>query len=270
MKIFNSKLDNDRAYLNNEKDVIVWMGHAAFFIRINGFTIITDPCYSNLPGIKRKVNIPFRPASIKQLDYLLLSHNHRDHADMRSLKEIYKAHPNVKAKIPLKAAPLFKKFSTQTEEAGWFQQYNTSKGIQIFYLPARHWCRRGLTDFNTMLWGSFMIQAGQHTIYFAGDTGRGSHFPEIKALFPEIDYVLMPIGAYSPSYMMQPQHVNPVEAVEAANLINAKNFVPMHYGTYDLSDEPVGEPIKWLRQLKMEGKLDGNLHDLLVGQPLYL
>jgi len=137
-------------------------------------------------------------------------------------------------------------------------------------MPSHHWCRRGLADGNKMLWGSFIIQSDSATIYFAGDTKLDSHFTEISKFFPKIDYALMPIGAYKPPYIMQQAHMSPQEAVEAANNLKTKTFVPMHYATYDLSDEPIGEPLRFLKKLKEDGALKSELKVLKIGEELLL
>ena len=117
-------------------------------------------------------------------------------------------------------------------------------------MPAKHWNKRGLTDFNKTLWGSFIIKSNNKTIYFAGDTAVGNHFKEIAEFFPKIDVALMPIGAYKPEFIMKDAHISPWEALEAFNHLQAKLFIPMHYGTYDLSDEPFGEPYRVMQKEK--------------------
>ena len=121
--------------------------------------------------------------------------------------------------------------------------------LEITYLPAAHWHRRGLTDLNQVLWGSFMIRVQDKLIYFAGDTAYAEHFETIEARFGPVDIALMPIGAYKPAYMMAKSHVNPHEAAKAANVLRAGHVVPMHYGTFDLSDEPASEPLRQLTEV---------------------
>jgi L-ascorbate metabolism protein UlaG (beta-lactamase superfamily) len=106
-----------------------------------------------------------------------------------------------------------------------------------------------------MLWGGFMLQkldndAVRNTIYFAGDSGYGPHFSLIKAVFPTIDVAMIGCGAYKPDFIMKSNHTSPQEAVQAALDCGAATFLPMHYGTFDLSDEPLGEPFHILTGLK--------------------
>jgi L-ascorbate metabolism protein UlaG (beta-lactamase superfamily) len=257
-------------FMKSAEDMIVWLGHASFFIRINGVTILTDPCYHNMPFVKRLAGLPCNTNELKGIDYVLISHNHRDHFDNKSIKEIFKNNPNAIALVPLRTGKLIEKLSGKYEDAGWYQKFSTSDKIKIYFMPSHHWCRRGLTDNNEMLWGSFIIQTDSATIYFAGDTKLDTHFEEISKFFPKIDYALMPIGAYMPTYIMKQAHMSPQEAVEAANNLKTKIFVPMHYATYDLSDEPIGEPLRLLRKLKEDGILKSELKVLKIGEELDL
>ncbi len=257
-------------FISSKKDMIVWLGHASFFIRLNGVTILTDPSYFKIPFIKRLIEMPCEPSDITDVDYLIVSHNHRDHLDEHSIKEIFKANPGAKALIPLKMDKQIKKYTNNIEEAGWYQQFNTSDKVRIYLMPAHHWCRRGLFDHNKELWGSFIIQSDGTTIYFAGDTKFDTHFEEISKLFPKIDYALVPIGAYKPKFIMEKAHMSPWEAVDAVNILKPTVFIPMHYATYDLSDEPIGEPVRVLDSLKKEQKFSSELKFLKAGEQLLI
>jgi L-ascorbate metabolism protein UlaG (beta-lactamase superfamily) len=223
-----------------------------------------------MPLLKRLSGLPCDVSELKGIDYVIISHNHRDHFDNKSLKEIFNNNPNSLALVPLRTGKLIEKLSGKYEEAGWYQQLSTNEKIKIYFMPSHHWCRRELSDNNKMLWGSFIIQSDTTTIYFAGDTKYDTHFEEISKFFPKIDYALMPIGAYMPPYIMKAAHMSPQEAVEAANKLKTKNFVPMHYATYDLSDEPIGEPLRFLKKLKEEGTLKSELKILKIGEELLL
>jgi len=240
---------------------LMWLGHAAFLFRFGGSLFITDPCLSDLPLLKRLHDLPCPIEKLVGIDYLLLSHGHRDHLDADSIRQICAANPNLKGLLPLKMQALTKKYGLQhAQEAGWWQVFDTSpSAMQITFLPALHWHRRGLFDFNKVLWGSFMLSFEGKKLYFAGDTGFAGHFAQIRETCGEVDTCLMPIGANKPRKIMKDSHVNPEEAVEASNILGAKKLIPMHYGTYDLADEPLGEPIRKLRKLKQNGTLNAEL-----------
>lgn len=252
---------------NKTVDKIVWLGHASFLITINGVSLITDPCFYDLPMTKRKVSLPCPIENLQQLDYLLLSHDHRDHFDQKSIQQIIQNNPTIEALTALNIPKLFKKYkldSIAIQEAAWYQAYEISKNIRIIFLPAKHWGRRGLNDFNKNLWGSFLIIAGDTKIFFAGDTAYSSIFKDIQAEFGNMDICMLPIAAYSPRYMMETSHCTPEEAFLIFNDLGGKTFIPMHYGTYDLSDEPLGEPIKRLNKCFDNNKYA--LKELAVGE----
>lgn len=160
--------------------------------------------------------------------------------------------------------------SPKTQLAAWYQQYHTdTTKVKIYFLPARHWSSINLTDANQHLWGSFIIQDNENTLYFSGDTGYDSHLKEVATLFGEIDICMMGIGAYKPEWFMSPNHISPLDAIKAVNEMQVKNFIPMHYGTFDLSDEPIGEPIELIKQEELKGSLKPNLIDLKVGENYY-
>jgi L-ascorbate metabolism protein UlaG (beta-lactamase superfamily) len=236
-------------YLTDNRDVIVWLGHASFFIRLNGKTLLIDPVFNGMPSLPRLSKLPLNPSEFRDLDYILVSHNHRDHCDKKSLKLLAKNNPNATYLTSLRLDKYLKKWtkSSDIQTAGWYQQYETD-GIDIFFLPSRHWCRRYLWDLNTELWGAFVIRVNGKTIYFSGDTGKGEHLKEVGELF-DIDYCLIGVGAYSPEWFMKESHVNPSDAFDAAKNMNAKTIIPMHFGTFDLSFEPVGEPLRVLKTI---------------------
>ncbi|MGB1241775.1 MAG: MBL fold metallo-hydrolase [Chitinophagales bacterium] len=261
----------NKTIFQSKEDTLMWLGHACFFIRINGVSLLTDPCLGRISGLmKRNVAIPCAISDIQNIDYILMSHGHRDHFDVSSLKKILQYNPKAHFLAPMDLGSLIRPLGTQNyQEAAWYQQYETpEEGLNITFLPAIHWNRRGLWDFNDMLWGSFMIESPSYNIYFGGDTAYGTHFQEIRKTFKDIiiDTAIMPIGAYKPAVVMQGSHVNPEEATQAFNELEAHNFVPMHFGTYDLSDEPMGEPIRTMRDLSRQGELRGNLRELAVGE----
>lgn len=257
-------------FLRSGADCIVWLGHASFFIRLGGVNILIDPVFYDILLFKRRTPFPIDPAKLKGLDYILVSHNHLDHCDKRSLRLLAGNNPQATYLTGLKMDGLLQRFtgSGRVQAAGWYQQYRTDARIKIFYLPARHWSKRGLRDVNSQLWGAFVIQAGGKTIYFAADSGYGSHFRDVGRIFPLIDYCIVGIGAYKPVFFMGQSHISPADAVKAANDMNAAAMIPMHYGTFDLSDEPRSDPFTVLRSLEQQGAIHGRLELLKVGEDL--
>ncbi len=259
-------------FIHAEEDMIVWLGHSSFFIRFGGVTFLTDPVFYDLPMMKRRVGLPCPPEELKNIDFLLLSHAHRDHLDKKSIQKVYEQNPQIKSLVPLQVGTLLRDIERHLpyQEAGWYQRYDlTPDHVEVYFLPASHWHRRGLADMNKVLWGSFLLRVNNQTLYFAGDTALDSHFEDIEALFGPLDVCIMPVGAYKPSFLMQQSHLNPNEAVKAYNMLRGGTFIPMHFGTFDLSDEPPGEPVRLLQQIAAAGLLRG-LKLPAIGESLLL
>ncbi|WP_347158131.1 MBL fold metallo-hydrolase [Pontibacter chitinilyticus] len=259
-------------FIQEKDDMVVWLGHASFFIRLNGITFLTDPVLYDLPMMKRRVELPCPPEQLQQIDFLLLSHGHRDHLDKDSIRTVFEHNPQLKALGPLRVGEILRGISPQLpyQEAGWYQRFDLVPGnVEVYYLPASHWHRRGLTDMNKVLWGSFLLKTPELNLYFAGDTAMDGHFEAIQELFGPMDICIMPVGAYKPAFMMSKSHVNPHEAVRAYNLLQGGTFIPMHYGTFDLSDEPASEPVRLLEQIAAAGMLRG-LQLPTIGAPMLL
>lgn len=265
-------IHQDSSFLESKEDFIVWLGHAVFLIQLNGVRMITDPVLVDLPFLRRQVKPPFPIEAIRDIDYILLSHDHRDHCDKKSIKALLRHNQPKKILTPLKLTNTIQSWVDKTpiEEAGWYQQYDTADSeIEIFFLPSQHWCRRYLWDFNRNLWGSFIIRANGKTLYFGGDSGAGEHFAQIGQLFPDIDVAMIGIGAYAPDYMMQGIHANPKEGFEAAQQLGAKMMIPMHYATYDLSNEPISEPYRMIQQHFEAAGIPERVKRLGVCEPYY-
>ena len=251
------------------QDCLVWLGHASFLLRAGGRTLLLDPVLAGPRFLRRRAAVPLDWRGLAA-DYALVSHGHYDHLDLATLAGLRGA--GLTALVPLRLGALAQSANPAmaVQEAGWYQRYDTGPDLQVTLLPAQHWHRRGLGDYNACLWGSFLVRWGGRCLYFAGDTGYNGHFREIRAHSGPIDLALLPIGAYDPPRIMQPSHLNPEEAVQAFRDLEARTLVPMHYGTFDLSDEPPGEPLRRLRAAVAEGGLAASLRVLDVGEFLAL
>ncbi|CAA6805789.1 MAG: Outer membrane protein romA [uncultured Sulfurovum sp.] len=248
---FKMKVIEDKKLLNTKEDFICWLGHATFLIQVNGKRMITDPCLTAPPFITRHTKLPISMEELKP-HYILVSHGHFDHLDADTVKHFNDA----KALIPLNMSETIKGYNQtiRTQEAGWFQKYEVDEDFEVYFLPSHHWHRRTLSDTNEVLWGSFVIKTQKETIYFAGDTAYSSHFKDIAELF-DIDKAILPIGAYEPREIMKEMHMNPEEALQAFNDLGAREMIPMHYGTFDLTDEPMGEAPKALMKYVRDEKI---------------
>ena len=277
-------VSQDVSYLEDrERDWIVWLGHACFLFQLDGRRYLTDPQLSDMPTVPRRFQLPFKIDELTGIDFLLLSHDHRDHVDEYSIRTICKNNFILKIFCPLGLTRVVKDWVgyATIEEAAWYQSYDftdvrtsdRAPAPRITFLPARHWCRRGLTDFNRVLWGSFLIEqldGGfqiKRKIYFGGDSARTPYWAEIGQRFPGIDLAMLGIGAYSPRFMMQDNHANPAEAFGGYRDLGAAYWWPMHHGTYDLSWEPASQPISWASKLMRDAGLEEQLVQPPVNQP---
>lgn len=235
----------------SSEDGIIWLGHASFFIRLAGTNILIDPVFGSASVVKRKIP-PLIPEFLSgNVDWLLVSHDHRDHCDPPSLKWMKANNPSVRLFTGLQMKPWLSEIfpSSEIREAGWYQVFQPSPYLEFWFLPNRHWSRRSLNDTNKRLWGGFLIRTQNKVVYFMGDSGYDDHFQHIGALFPDIDLAIMGIGAYFPEWFMHPSHMAPEESWKAFCELGAQRFLPMHYGTFDLADEPLSEPIRRIRSI---------------------
>ncbi|WP_335978685.1 MBL fold metallo-hydrolase [Streptomyces sp. CA2R106] len=226
---------------------VTWAGHASWVIRIGGLTVLTDPVWSRrIPGTPRRitpVGVPWR--ALPPIDAVVISHNHYDHLDAPTVKRLPRSTP---CYVPAGLGSWFRRrgFHRVTELDWW--EGTWLRGVRFDFVPAHHWSRRTLTDTCRTLWGGWVLtDADGHRVYFAGDTGYGAYFAEIARVHPGIDLALLPIGAYTPRWMLRPVHTDPDEAVQAYLDLGAAAMAPMHWATFLLSGEPPLEPLTRLR-----------------------
>ena len=236
-----------------DDDYISWIGHATFLIKLGNTTIITDPVFSKNAGPlffgpKRFTEPALTLKEIPKTDLFLLTHNHYDHQDMRTITRF----PFKKSKVllPLKLGKYFTRNGYRdVNEMDWYDEIKINDELKVTFLPAVHWSKRGLTDTNKTLWGNFLIEYKEKKILFACDTGVGNIYKELGEKFGPIDLTLINIGAYN-FYPMMPYkdksayHTNPEEALSIVKDLKSKKAIGMHWGTFVLSLEPIMEPRK--------------------------
>lgn len=217
---------------------LTWIGHASWLVQLDGVSLLIDPIFSESlgPGVRRFVPPALTPEQLPTIDAQLITHNHRDHLDMPSVRSV--GRPVVAG---TGTAPLFARQGLACTELGWWESSRVGN-VEIHFVPSQHWSRRGLSDTNEMLWGGFVIAGSTARIYHSGDTAYFEGFTEIGRRLGPIDAALLPIGAYAPAWFMSKQHMNPEEATRAFVDLGARAFVAMHWGTFQLTDEPLDEP----------------------------
>ena len=223
---------------------VTFIGHSTFLVRTASMTFMTDPVFTSHAGPfgqvgPRRVRPPgLAPSSVPPIDVVVVSHNHYDHLQPESLRLFENRATFV---TPLGLAPIV----PRARELDWWQTA-TVNGATITCVPAQHFSARTPWDRNRTLWCGFVVSVDQVTIYFAGDTGYSPHFAEIGARCPPVDIALLPIGAYEPRWFMEPVHMNPAEAVRAHLDVKARMSIGMHFGTFQLTDEGIDDPLSAL------------------------
>ena len=237
--------------LDGANAVVTFIGHATFLIQTAAGNILTDPMYSqragplNLLGPRRVRQAAVRFDDLPPISAVLLSHNHYDHCDRRTLGMLAKRFDPIVV-TPLGNGALVRSVGIRrVEELDWWQEAKTS-ALPITLTPAHHFSARTPLDRNRALWGGFMLVAGSARIFFAGDTAYAPFFRDIRRRLGQIDLALLPIGAYEPRWFMRVVHMNPEEAVQAHLDLEAAESIGMHFGTFRMTAEGIDAPLQAL------------------------
>ncbi len=241
--------------LNGSAAVLTFIGHATFLIQTAFGNILTDPMYSqragplNLVG-PRRVRRPAVPFDdLPPISMVLLSHNHYDHCDLRTLRILAERFDPIVV-TPLGNGALVRSSGIRrVEELDWWQQAKSSV-LPLTLTPAHHFSARSPLDRNRSLWGGFLLVAGDVRIFFAGDTAYAPFFGDVHRRLGPIDLALLPIGAYEPRWFMHVVHMNPAEAVQAHLDLEARESVGMHFGTFQMTTEGIDEPLRALEEAR--------------------
>jgi N-acyl-phosphatidylethanolamine-hydrolysing phospholipase D len=242
---------NDGAWLRDNArhsaPSVTWMGHASVLVQMDHVTLLTDPIWSATAspvswlGPRRFVPPPMPIAALPPIDAVLVSHSHYDHLDLPTLRALA-ARGTSRFLVPLRVGQILREEGIGgVEELDWWES-RTVGDLTVTCVPARHWSQRGIGDLDRTLWAGWVAVGPTHRFWFAGDTGYTRSFTEIGERLGPFDLAAIPIGAYSPPAMMQAVHVDPEEALQAGVDAHATNLLGIHYGTFDLTDEPLDEP----------------------------
>jgi len=241
---------------------LTWIGHASFLIQTSRHNILVDPNWANwLIVIRRLKKAGLALRDLPKIDLVLITHAHFDHLNRRTLAAVAAQQPIV---VPDGVSNLVHDLGFKhVHEMNWWDVWNHD-GLKITFTPAKHWGARMLHDSHRGF-GGYVIEFEGRTVYHCGDSAYFPGFKEIgKRLAPEI--ALMPIGAYEPP-SFRDVHMGPEQAVQAYKELKSRTFVPMHFGTYRLSYEPLHEPAQ---RLLLAGEQAGIMQDirfLVEGMP---
>jgi L-ascorbate metabolism protein UlaG (beta-lactamase superfamily) len=229
-----------------------FVGHATWLLRLGSLAVLTDPIWSercspvSFAGPKRVRRPGLAFETLPRVDATLVSHGHYDHLDLPTLRRITDVHRPAFV-TPLGHAPLLTRHGIgPVHVLDWWQSFEGPQGLRVTLVPARHFSARSLLDRNRSLWGGFVLERQGRRVYFAGDSGYAEHFATIRERLGPFDLALLPIGAYAPRWFMRPHHMDPDEAVCAHVDLGSPLTLGMHWGTFQLTDEAIDEPVRRL------------------------
>ncbi|MEX0722148.1 MAG: MBL fold metallo-hydrolase [Balneolaceae bacterium] len=228
--------------------VVTYINHSTFLIQTDSLNILTDPIWSgraspfSFAGPKRMTPPGIHFKDLPHIDLVVISHNHYDHLDISTLKNINERFGSTFITPFGVGQYLNSEGILNTKDLGWWEEHNGFNFVNVVSVPAQHFSSRGLFDRDNTLWAGYILKTRSGNIYFAGDTGYGEFFKEIGERY-EIKLGLIPIGAYKPRWFMSPVHLSPQEAILAHQDIGAEISLGMHYGTFPLADDGRDEPI---------------------------
>src|SRR5215469_3865546 len=230
---------------------ITFIGHASFFVQLGGQNIVLDPNFARWLFVLKRLRQPgVQVRDLPAIDLVLVTHAHFDHLHRPSLRAIVQQTVQLQGVSPTVVVPhhVFDLVSDlgfdNVVELDWWNSYR-HRGLTITHVPSRHWGARILRDSHRG-YGGYVLREGRHSVYHAGDTAYFSGFREIGSrLAPEL--ALLPIGAYNPPAFRN-VHASPADATRAFLDLHSRWMVPMHYGTFRLSHEPIDEPLQLLAQ----------------------
>jgi L-ascorbate metabolism protein UlaG (beta-lactamase superfamily) len=243
--------------LDGAAAVVTFIGHATFLIQTAAGNVVTDPMYSqragplNVLGPRRVRQPAVRFDDLPPISTVLLSHNHYDHCDRRTLGMLAQRFDPIVV-TPLGNGALARSTGIRrVEELDWWEDAKQA-ALPITLTPAHHFSARTPLDRNRALWGGFTIVVGSARIFFAGDTAYAPFFREVRQRLGPIDLALLPIGAYEPRWFMRVVHMNPAEAVQAHLDLEASESIGMHFGTFQMTSEGIDEPLRALEAARRD------------------
>jgi N-acyl-phosphatidylethanolamine-hydrolysing phospholipase D len=225
---------------------ITWLGHASFLLSGCGAHLLIDPVFAGycgplqLLGFKRKVPPPCALEALPPITAVLLTHTHYDHCDLPTLRGLGTQVPLI---VPAGHAAWFAKLGfVGARDVAWWGSVDVAPGVSVTATPAQHFTARGLWDRNRGHWCGWCVAGDGRKLWHSGDSGYCPAFREIGARLGPIDFGMISIGAYEPRWFMRAVHMNPGEAVKVFQETACRKATAMHWGTFQLSDEPLGEP----------------------------
>ena len=259
--LIDEKKAIDQFKKHGNEDTITWIGQSTVLLKIDGKVILTDPFFAKRtgPGIfgpSRSVPPGITAKNLLTVNIIVISHNHYDHLDADFIESL----PNkkdIEVVVPLGIGEFFRdKEYVKIHELDWHHTV-TVEGLKFNSHPMVHYSSRGLFDKNETLWCSWSILSSNKKLFFAGDTAFSPIlFKEIGTKFGRFDYALLPIGTYGNRKYGFNNHMNPMESFQAGLDLKAQTMIAIHWGTIDLSEEPLFEPAELFKKAALEKEFD--------------
>jgi L-ascorbate metabolism protein UlaG (beta-lactamase superfamily) len=262
----------DLKNLKSDENVVIWLGHSSFFLRLDGKTMLIDPVIGGYASPTSIYNRSYKGSDIytsedfPYIDYLFISHDHYDHLDYET---IVKLKPKIRKVITgLGVGSHFEHWGYDKSiliEKDWYESAELGEGFEAIFTPSRHRSGRGIKS-NQTLWGSFVIKTPSSKLFYSGDTGYGPHFKDIGEKYGPFDIALMECGQYS-RYWRQ-SHMMPSEVVQASVELKARKILPGHWAKFTLSIHDWDEPINMITE---ESELRNiTLVHPMIGEKVYI
>lgn len=261
------RIENDGRRLAGRENSasVTWVGHATFAVHDGDDVFLTDPHFSQRALIPKRAVAPGVPLEAIPSDaFAVVSHNHYDHLDEDTVTGLP---ASVGWYVPKGLADWFRARGREdVTELDWWESARRGR-FTITCLPSQHWSRRIGQGENETLWCAWLVDSGEYRYFFAGDTGYFEGFAEYGRRFAPIDVAMLPIGAFAPRWFMAYQHLDPEEAYQAFLDLRARAMLPMHWGTFDLTDEPLDLPPRLLAEaVARRAGADGRVRVLAIGE----
>ncbi|WP_437891596.1 MBL fold metallo-hydrolase [Phytobacter sp. V91] len=259
------------------EDKLWWLGHSSILLRLQNQYILTDPVFSRraspltFAGPQRRTPLALSVDELSQLDAIVISHNHYDHLDKRTLRQLIARFPDVTVFVPLGlGAWVRRRGARRVRELDWWQSA-VFQGLTLTAVPAQHWSMRTFWDRNASLWCGWVIESRDCRFWFPGDTGYSDDLLNIPRRLGPITVAALPVGAYAPRWFMAANHMDPQQAVSLWQQLGQPLAFPIHWGVFELADESLDEPVREL-QAALNKTVTGisNFTVLKIGQYLTL
>ncbi len=259
---FSSTMLVQPDFNTQDRNALWWLGHATVLLRIAGRMVLTDPHLSRWAGPvpylgpSRRVPMPVTVPALPAPELVLISHNHFDHLDRSTVRRLATTHPGTFFLVPLGLGPRLRHWGIHpVHELDWWESIQIA-GLELTCVPARHWSRRTLLDYNHSLWCGWVVKTAEFCFYFSGDTAYSKHLTEVSTRLGTPDLAALPIGAYEPRDFMRRVHINPAEAVRLHRELGIGQSLAIHWGTFELSNESLDEPPRALAKALDQEALD--------------